>query len=100
MERVRDYPKIAIKGYKLGKNGRRLVPDYRHLPVNIPLQNRASKRARIAKQIGAAHQVLSQVLRTRMGARPDDLIYRIRTPNNFAREGPSHPSSSEGYQWG
>jgi hypothetical protein len=29
--------KIAIKGYKLGKDGRRLVPDYRHLPVNIRL---------------------------------------------------------------
>ena len=39
--------KIAIKGYKL-KAGK-LVPDYRHLPVNIQLQRRVSKRVRVAK---------------------------------------------------
>jgi len=37
--------KIAIgKGWQL-KNGK-LVPDYKHLPVNIQLQKRASKRVR------------------------------------------------------
>jgi len=41
--------RIAIKGYKLAKDGRRLVPCYRHLPVNIRLQKRASKRVRVAK---------------------------------------------------
>jgi hypothetical protein len=41
--------KIPIKGYKVSKDGRRLVPDYRHLPVNIQLQRRASKRVRSGK---------------------------------------------------
>jgi hypothetical protein len=42
--------KIAIKGYKLAKGGRRLVPDYRCLPVNIQLQKRASRRVRVVKR--------------------------------------------------
>lgn len=46
--------RIAIKGYKLAKDGRRRVPDYRHLPVNIQLQNRASKRVRVAKSTESA----------------------------------------------
>jgi hypothetical protein len=37
--------RIAVKGYKLDKDGRRLVPDYRHLPVSLRLQKKASARA-------------------------------------------------------
>jgi hypothetical protein len=39
--------RIKITGYRL-KAGK-LVPDYQHLPVNIQLQKRASKRVRVAK---------------------------------------------------
>jgi len=35
--------RIAIKGYKLDNAGK-LVPCYKHLPVNIQLQMRASRR--------------------------------------------------------
>jgi hypothetical protein len=50
--------RIAIKGYKLAKDGRRLVPDFRHLPVNIQLQKRASKRVRAGKpaKLEATHR--------------------------------------------
>jgi len=41
--------KIPIKGYKLAKDGRRLVPRFKHLPVNLQLQKKASKRVRVAK---------------------------------------------------
>ena len=38
---------IKITGYRL-KAGR-LVPDYKHLPVNIQLQKKASKRVKVAR---------------------------------------------------
>jgi hypothetical protein len=41
--------KIAIKGYKLAKDGRRLVPCYRHLDVSTRLKRQSSKRVRVAK---------------------------------------------------
>lgn len=41
--------RIKITGYKLDKSGRRLVPCYKHLPVNVQLQKRASQRVRPAK---------------------------------------------------
>jgi hypothetical protein len=37
--------KIAIKGYKL--KGGKLVPCYKHLPVNLRLQKQASQRVRV-----------------------------------------------------
>jgi len=46
--------KIAIKGYKVAKDGRRLVPCVKHLPVNIRLQKRASKRTRAGKPAKSA----------------------------------------------
>jgi hypothetical protein len=39
--------RIAIKGYEL-KDGK-LVPDYKHLPVNLRLQKQASQRVRAGK---------------------------------------------------
>jgi hypothetical protein len=41
--------RIKITGYKLAKDGRRLVPCHKHLPVNIQLQKRASKKVRAGK---------------------------------------------------
>ena len=40
--------RIKITGYRVDKAGK-LVPDYKHLPVNIQLQKRASKRVRSGK---------------------------------------------------
>jgi len=40
--------KIPIKGYRVDKAGK-LVPSYKHLPVNLRLRKRASKRVRVAK---------------------------------------------------
>src|SRR5215470_19542522 len=48
--------RIAIKGYKLDKAGK-LVPCYKHLPINIQLQKRASQRVRADK---AAKSAISQ----------------------------------------
>ena len=48
--------RIAIKGYKLDKAGK-LVPCYKHLPINIQLQKRASQRVRADK---AAKPAISQ----------------------------------------
>jgi hypothetical protein len=39
--------KIAIRGYKLDKDGKRLVPCFKHLPVNMQLQRRASAGTRV-----------------------------------------------------
>jgi hypothetical protein len=41
--------RVAIRGYKLDKAGK-LVPDYKHLPVNIQLQKRVSKRIRAGQR--------------------------------------------------
>jgi hypothetical protein len=41
--------RIRIKGYKLARDGRRLVPCYKHLPVNLRLQKQASQRVRSGK---------------------------------------------------
>ena len=41
--------RIAIKGYKLDNAGK-LAPCYKHLPVNIQLQKRASRRVRVVKR--------------------------------------------------
>jgi hypothetical protein len=40
--------RIKITGYRL--KGGKLVPDYKHLPVNIQLQKRANKRIRVGKR--------------------------------------------------
>ena len=40
---------IKITGYRVAKDGRRLEPCFKHLPINIQLQRRSSKRVKIAK---------------------------------------------------
>jgi hypothetical protein len=45
--------RVAIRGYKLDKAGK-LVPDYKHLPVNIQLQKRVSKHIRAGQRTRAA----------------------------------------------
>jgi hypothetical protein len=42
-----DEPKLRDKGSEFRDS--RLVPSYKHLPVNLRLQKRASKRVRVAK---------------------------------------------------
>jgi len=54
--------RIAIKGYKLDKTGK-LVSCYKHLPVNIQLQKRASRRVRGGKSSQATSAKSSQVIR-------------------------------------
>ena len=48
--------KIPIKGYKVSKDGRRLEPCFKHLPVNIQLQKCGSKRIRAGKRALASLQ--------------------------------------------
>jgi hypothetical protein len=40
--------RIKITGYRVDKAGK-LVPDYKHLPVNVQLQKRASKRVKVSR---------------------------------------------------
>ena len=40
--------RIKITGYKVDKSGK-LVPCFKHLPVNLRLQKQSSRRVRVAK---------------------------------------------------
>jgi hypothetical protein len=50
--------KIAIKGYRVDKAGK-LVPCYKHLPVNLRLQKQVSQRVGAGKSVKSRPKVSS-----------------------------------------